>query len=97
MTRAPIFRPEAEVEALNARGWYESRRSGLGKEFAQELDATLTRIIDNPLAFPRVWGEIRRAVLRRFPYGIYFRLADGDVVVLAIHGRQDPARWQKRS
>jgi hypothetical protein len=36
-------------------------------------------------------------VLMRFPYAIYFRVSDEAVVVLAVHGRQDPARWQARS
>jgi len=47
--------------------------------------------------FPRIHGETRRAVLRRFPYAIYFHV-DGDlVVVLSIHGRQHPSTWQSRS
>jgi plasmid stabilization system protein ParE len=55
------------------------------------------RIAENPLAFPRAHGEIRRATLHRFPYAIYFRLAGDEVVVLAVHGRQDPRRWQRRT
>jgi len=49
------------------------------------------------LAFPRVHNETRRAVLSRFPYAIYFRVAEDEVVVLAIHGRQHPSGWQTRS
>ena len=51
----------------------------------------------SPRAFPRVHAEIRRAVLSRFPYAVYFRLDRETLVVLAVHGRQDPARWQIRS
>ena len=39
----------------------------------------------------------RRAVLSRFPYALYFRMTDDSIVVLAVHGRQDLSRWQKRS
>jgi hypothetical protein len=53
--------------------------------------------VGNPLTFRRVRGETRRGVLDRFPYAISFRLTDEDIVVLAVHGRQDPARWQSRS
>jgi plasmid stabilization system protein ParE len=96
VTRAVVFRPQAEREALEVRRWYEGRRAGLGEEFGAEVDALVIRMADNPLLFPRVRGEIRRAVLPRFPYALYFRLTDEDAVVLAVHGRQDPVRWHQR-
>ena len=43
---------------------------------------------DNPVAFPRVHGETRRAVLSRFPYAIYFRVDAEDVVVLTRSNRR---------
>ena len=91
------FRPQAEAEALEARRWYEAKRTGLGDELGAELDAAVTRIVEYPLAFPRVRGETRRAVLTRFPYALYFRITDDSIVVLAVHGRQDPSRWHRRS
>lgn len=92
-----VFRPEAEAEVLEARQWYESRNEGLGRRFAEAVDALVTRIVSNPFAFPEVHGQTRRAVLTRFPYAVYFRIADADVIVLAVHGRQDPTRWRSRS
>ena len=96
MPRTVVFRPEAEDEVLEARQWYESRREGLGNRFAAAVAALVERIVTSPLAFPRVYGETRRAVLTRFPYAIYFLVDAEQVVVLAIHGRQDPSRWQIR-
>jgi plasmid stabilization system protein ParE len=92
-----VFRPQAEDEVLEVRQWYESKRPGLGQEFKQELDTIIQRIATGPAVFPRVHGETRRAVLSRFPYAIYSRVADTAVVVQAIHGRQHPSRWQRRS
>jgi plasmid stabilization system protein ParE len=92
-----VFRPQAEDEALEVRQWYESKRLGLGREFGEELNRIVERIAAGPLHFPRVHGETRRAVLSRFPYTVYFRVADAAVVVLAIHGRQHPSRWQRRA
>lgn len=97
MTRAPVFRPLAEAEAVEARSWYAARRAGLGDEFGAEVAATVARIVENPLAFPRARGETRRAVLPRFPYALYFRITDENIVVLAVHGRQDSSRWHGRS
>jgi plasmid stabilization system protein ParE len=50
-------------------------------------------------AFPQVYGETRRALLERFPYGIYFisAILNDEVIVLAVlHGRRHPRRWQSR-
>ena len=63
MTRDVVFRPQAEHEALEVRGWYEARREGLGNEFGAEVDAIVARIAANPSAFQRVRGETRRGVL----------------------------------
>jgi toxin ParE1/3/4 len=56
---------------------------------------SVQRIVSNPLAFPLVHGEIRRAVVRQLPYAVYFRVHEDDIVVLAaMHGRRHPHRWQ---
>ena len=96
MTRDVVFRPQAEDEALDVRRWYEARREGLGNEFA-EVNDMVARIAENPLAFQRVRGDTRRGVLQKFPYAIYFRETTTGIIVLAIHGRQAPLRWQTRS
>jgi plasmid stabilization system protein ParE len=92
-----VFRPQAEGEALEVRHWYESRSSGLGKQFSDALEGLMGRVAEAPLAFPQIHGETRRAVFRRFPFAIYFRVTVDTVVVLAIHGRQHPSNWQSRS
>jgi plasmid stabilization system protein ParE len=97
VARRVVLRPEAEDDALDVRRWYESRREGLGREFGAAVDALVSRIIANPLEFQRAHGETRRAVLAQFPYAIYFRVTDEEVVVLALHGRQDPSHWRSRS
>ena len=97
MTRRVVFRPQAEDDALEVRTWYESRREGLGREFGTAVDELVTRIADNPLAFQRAHGEMRRAVLAQFPYAIYFRVEGDEIVVLALHGRQHPSHWRART
>ena len=92
-----VFRPEAEDEVLQAREWYEKRRWGLGHEFAQAVDDIISRIVDNPLMYQRAQSVTRRAVLSRFPYAVYYRITDDEIVVQAVHGRQHPSRWRNRS
>ena len=96
MTRRVDFRPQAEDEVVETRDWYEGRRNGLGGEFRAALEETIDRIAANPLMYPMVHGETQRAILERFPYAVYFRVAGDDIVVLAVHGRQNPRRWRLR-
>ena len=81
-----------------ARAWYEGERVGLGAIFAAAVEATVTAILQNPLAYPRVKGDTRRALVRRFPYAVYFRPIDEEIIVLAgMHGRRNPQHWRPLS
>ena len=77
-------RPEAELDVQEAGTWYEGERGGLGAEFLDELRATFVRIEQGPLQFPVVVGEIRRAILHRFPFGVFFVVEGEAVTVLTI-------------
>jgi toxin ParE1/3/4 len=97
VTRRLVFRPEAQSEILDARAWYEEQRAGLGHLFAAAVETTIDAIIENPLAYRRVHGDTRRALVNRFPYAVYFRQVGDELVVLAVmHGRRLPRRWQSR-
>ena len=96
-TAKVVFRPAAVTELEDARLWYEARRPGLGDDFVDCIDLALLRVASEPLAHARVHGDIRRVLVRRFPYAI-FHIAESDrVVVLAVfHASRDPAVWQGR-
>ena len=77
--------------------WYETERAGLGREFLGELRATYDRVADGPLTYQELRSGIRRALVRRFPYAVYFAVEDDVIVVLAVlHVSRDPAEWQRR-
>lgn len=82
--RQLIISPEAEADADDAAGWYELRRQDTGRRFLRALGLVLDRIAQNPLQFPIVDHDIRRALMRRFPYGVYFTLDDSTITVLAV-------------
>lgn len=91
-------RPEAELDALEAASWYGSERDGLGMEFLGELREALARIEEAPQRFPRVFKDFRRAILHRFPFGVFFIVEAESAVVLAItHLRRHPSVWQRRT
>lgn len=50
--------------------WYEREREGLGEEFLQIVDRVVGIIADYPEGFPVVHRDIRRALLKRFPYSV---------------------------
>ena len=97
MTRAVRFLPEALDDVLETQRWYARRAPGLEKAFAEAIVFAVERIAQDPEAFPCVHGAVRRLVVRRFPYAVYFREVGDELLVLAIHGRQDPRRWQQRT
>ena len=98
MSRRLIIKPEAETEIDEASRWYADTHPALRNEFLNDVEHALAVIKANPLQYQIVYRTIRRVVLRRFPYGLMYITSDHDVFVLAcIHGRRDPARWQRRT
>ncbi|MGH7452493.1 MAG: type II toxin-antitoxin system RelE/ParE family toxin [bacterium] len=92
-----IIRPEAEIDIKEAFRWYELRKSGLGKDFILRVDVCLAAIQRNPYAYPVKHKEIRKALLHRFPYGVFYLVEANDVAVIAVfHAKRDPQIWQDR-
>jgi toxin ParE1/3/4 len=82
---------------LDAERWYEDRRPGLGNQFRAALDQTLSRVSALPLSFPAVDADKRRALVPRFPYGLYFAVIEDQVVVVGVvHAHRDPGVWRSR-
>jgi toxin ParE1/3/4 len=97
VTPSLIIMPAAQFEIIEAQGWYEKEATSLGALFRAEIDRQAQRILANPLQFPLMLADIRRARLRRFPYGLFFRPFDDAIYVIAcFHSSRDPAIWQSR-
>ncbi len=88
---------EADLDVEAAFAWYEAQRTGLGLEVLDALRDTYRRILDNPRKYQVQRSGIRRALLRRFPYGVYFVIEEEQILVTAVlHAARDPEEWQKR-
>lgn len=84
-----IITNDAQADIISAFNWYNSQAS-LGDDFLESLDNQLTFIQNNPEARQAIDLDIRRAVLTRFPYNIYYRFFENTVYVLAVwHGKRD--------
>jgi toxin ParE1/3/4 len=88
----------AERDLEEAEDWYDEQRPGLGAEFRQTIADLFARLAANPQIYPKVHGEIRRAVLRRFPYLVYFLIEDTKVIILGVlDSRRDPEIHRRRT
>ena len=75
-------------------GWYEEQGAELGEEFLAAVDTSFNAIQEYPEMFSRVHGEVRRAVVSRFPYAVFYRVEPRRVVVLTVlHMGRDPKLW----
>ena len=98
MSFGVYVRPEAETDIEEVAIWYEKQRKGLGQEFLDEVLDFCETIAENPAMYPVVHRHTRRALIRRFPFGVYFRIEDEQVIIVAvIHGSRHPRNWRQRT
>ncbi len=92
------LKPAAKADVAGIYGWYHRE---VGKDVAQRFRRSFRKcgrtIGLHPLAFPKVHGEIRRALLHNFPYAVFFKVEKNEVVVFGcFHGHRDPTVWQNQ-
>ena len=88
------IRPEARAELRQTFAWYEEKQAGLGYQFLYAVDAVIEAIRRRPRSYPSIDGEVRRALVRRFPYAVVFEVEGDRTSVLAVyHGRRRPRGW----
>ena len=98
MSLPVTFHRAASAEFIEASAWYETKRVGLALEFMAEIDRCVSLAAKQPLQFAVVRENIRRIVVNRFPYSVYFRAEKHRIVVLAVfHSNRNPAIWQARA
>lgn len=91
------FLVTAEVELDQAFQWYELQQRGLGQQFLNELDAAIRRIVVFPEAYLSIGRDIRRCLVKRFPYSVLYGLDERKVIVVAVaHLHRKPDYWMER-
>lgn len=92
-----VFLSAAEKELDEAFAWYEEQAVGLGGSFLSEIDKALRLIATYPKLQSPVTDNLRRCLVNRFPYGIYYGFRSETIVVVAIaHLRRKPSFWSHR-
>ncbi len=91
------FLPAAEAELHEAAQFYEGRSGGLGHDFLDEVERVIESIVEQPYSGVRISRNIRRRILRRFPFGVLYAVEpDGILVVAVMHLRRRPGYWKDR-
>ncbi len=92
-----VILPEAEDDVAQAYKWYESQELGLGEEFLRCVDACIQFIRRNQEMYPVVHQNYRRAMIRRFPYVLFYENSETSITIYAVfHCSQDPQKWRNR-
>ena len=92
------IRPEAEADLAEAYQWYKDKAGAVCDEFVNEVDRTFSLIGENPAMYPVVYKNVRRALVRRFPYGVFYILEKGAVTILVVsHQARDSRFWKERT
>jgi hypothetical protein len=92
-----IINPFAELDLRASLEFFELQQPGLEKQFLKEVDSAIKRIEINPLQFPKVYKAVHRALLNRFPFGIYFIIIGDIVNVFAVfHFSRNPRKLKSR-
>ena len=74
MSLPVVLRPEATKDAVEAIGYFNALRPGLGQAFLIQVQDVLLRISGMPEIHGIVWRNVRAARLRRFTYVVYYRV-----------------------
>jgi len=84
MTRRIILSPDVEADIKAVELWYRRKAPSVGFRFRTELRLMLRLIAQFPYAFPVITGDVRRALMKAFPYSLYFALKNDTVAVIAL-------------
>ena len=90
------FSTRALHEIGEAQEWHELQSHGLGEEFIAALELQLKRLEQAPLHYAEVIPNVRRTLLPRFPYGLFYVVRGNLIHILAVlHNARNPRRWPK--
>ena len=87
------YHPGLEKELIEVRTYYNECSPGLGDEFVDEFERQVLRIASTPERWLIVRNDVRRALMKRFPYVILFRILSGEAIRITVvkHERRHPA------
>ena len=93
-----LIRRVAELDITNSFHYYESKRLGLGHDFLLCIEDALSKIERNPIQYQLVHKNLRRCLVRRFPFSVFYFVEDSEIIVTAIfHAHKNQNSWNDRT
>jgi plasmid stabilization system protein ParE len=91
------FHPEAQIEFSESVLYYSEKNLKLGTAFYTEIENVICKITKNPAMFTTIEEDIRRCLMKRFPYGVLYTIEEDYILILAVmHFSRDPSYWKHR-
>ncbi|WP_083273082.1 type II toxin-antitoxin system RelE/ParE family toxin [Alteromonas confluentis] len=99
MSLLPLrFAPEVEYDISDAFSYFEHCQKGLGDDYILSVEQALSKLQHNPFHYPRVHKSVRRMLVRRFPFCVYYLPSADKITVLAVlHCSRSDSLWKKRT
>jgi len=92
------FHPEAVAEFEEAALFYEQHRGGLGGRFVAAVETAILSIEETPKRWPIFEQDVRRRLVRVFPYVVLYTLESKSILILAVmHTHKQPLYWRSRA
>ena len=92
-----IYHPEAEAELMESAQFYSRRVPGLGADFLDTVDTAIALISEAPESWRIIRHDVRRYLLPRFPFAIFYRVLPDHLRILAVkhHSRRTDYRLNR--
>ena len=94
-----VYHPQVRRELQQIIDYYNECSKGLGNTFLNDFEQHVFNISSSPTRWIVIEGEIRRSLMKRFPYVVYFRVIDNDIILITIikHQRRNPSYGRTRN
>lgn len=92
------LRKEAEFDIEEQFEFFEEKRVGLGHDFLLCVEESLDKLQKNPLIYRKIYKELRRTSITRFPFRVFYLVQNQNIIVTAVlHAKKDPTSWKNRT
>lgn len=79
-----VVKPQTWYDLVEAMIWYDSKRENLGREFFKDFEVAMDKIKINPNAFTEILPEVRRVLIKRFPYKVFYTVSENTIYVIGV-------------
>jgi plasmid stabilization system protein ParE len=81
----------AYLEIEDAKEYYNLQKSTLGNTFKNDIKKSIETIKNFPNLYPNITNDLRRCVLHRFPYSIFYAITNDTILILSVaHQHRKP-------